>query len=131
MDAAQLEHRANLICIVTGTVLNGIRWSRPNGGSPQETILCNNANTECETSDGITGYSAVIDSPTRNILTIESFNAATDEGEWSCRDGAYGDPSSCEKTVARKLTLDMFLVHLFFKLSLIEALLHDWGLIQM
>ncbi|XP_041372806.1 uncharacterized protein LOC121386073 [Gigantopelta aegis] len=87
-----------LTCRITGTIVIGITWLRPNGGSPQEVVVCNTANTICEPSGGVTGYSAVIDSRTQVTLTIESFNMAVDAGEWICRDGPRGVPATCTKT---------------------------------
>ncbi|XP_041372986.1 uncharacterized protein LOC121386222 [Gigantopelta aegis] len=90
---------STLACAITGSIASGIRWVRPNGGSPQEVIWCNVANTMCIPAGGLTGYSASIDSPTQTTLTIDSFDAATDAGEWICRDGLIGQgPSSCNKT---------------------------------
>ena len=71
---------------------------RPNGGSPEEVVLCNTLNTMCIPS--VDGYSATIDSPTQQTLTIASFNPATDVGEWICKDGPYGAGSiSCNMAI--------------------------------
>ncbi|XP_041378744.1 carcinoembryonic antigen-related cell adhesion molecule 8-like [Gigantopelta aegis] len=79
-----------LTCKITMTVVYGIRWIRPNGGSPQMIILCDTANKVCDPAGGINGYTATIVSPTQHDLTIYSFNTATDVGKWICRDGSTG-----------------------------------------
>ncbi|XP_041373844.1 pregnancy-specific beta-1-glycoprotein 3-like [Gigantopelta aegis] len=99
MDGGYTGQRTTLTCTITGTIVSGIRWWRPNGGSQQAVVMCNTANTICEPSGGITGYSAVIDSRWQITLTIESFNTAVDAGEWICRDGEAGVPSTCTKTL--------------------------------
>ncbi|XP_041347153.1 uncharacterized protein LOC121367015, partial [Gigantopelta aegis] len=87
-------------CKITGTIVSGIRWIRPNDGSPQQVIICNTANTICDPSGGITGYSSLVISPTQNVLAIQSFNTTTDVGEWSCLDGPTGAGSFvCNMTV--------------------------------
>ncbi|XP_041373842.1 hemicentin-1-like isoform X2 [Gigantopelta aegis] len=99
MDGGYPGQSTKLTCTITGTIVSGIIWLRPNGGSPQEVVVCNTANTICEPSGGITGYSAVIDSRSQITLTVESFNTAVDAGEWICRDGPVGVPSTCTKTL--------------------------------
>ena len=94
-----------LVCTITGTVYSGIYWFRPNGGSPQQVVSCNSANTRCISVGGVTGYSAVINSPTQITLTIESFNTALDAGQWMCQDGANGVPAKCDKKTASTLTV--------------------------
>ena len=66
-------------------------------------IVCNTANTQCISIPSIPGYSAVINSPTQITLTIESFNTAVDAGQWTCQDGVYGVPATCDKKTASKL----------------------------
>ncbi|XP_041373630.1 pregnancy-specific beta-1-glycoprotein 8-like [Gigantopelta aegis] len=85
-------------CTVTGDIEVGIIWFRPNGGSPQKVIICDQLNTKCEQTDLVTGdkYKADIYS-THNVLTINSFNTNTDAGEWTCGDGINGD--SCMMSV--------------------------------
>ena len=96
-------------CSITGTVGYGIRWFRPNGGSPQEIMACNKANyTACEAVGGIAGYSAVVDSPRGITLTIRSFNVTVDYGYWTCRDGSVGIATSCRKRVLCKLCFSLF-----------------------
>ena len=66
-------------------------------------ITCNTANTRCISVGGVTGYSAVTNSPTNITLTIESFNTAVDAGQWTCQDGAFGVPATCDKKTASTL----------------------------
>ncbi|XP_041370993.1 carcinoembryonic antigen-related cell adhesion molecule 5-like, partial [Gigantopelta aegis] len=52
------------------------------------------------TMKNVSGYSAVINSPTQITLTIQSFNPAVDDGEWICRDGPTGEgQTTCIMTV--------------------------------
>ena len=104
MDPGHPGQTSKITCTITGTLLSGTFWLRPNGGSPQMVVSCNKANNMCLPSGGITGYRVVIDSPTQQTLTIESFNPATDAGEWTCVDGSLGVPSTCQKTALRKLS---------------------------
>ncbi|XP_041373597.1 carcinoembryonic antigen-related cell adhesion molecule 6-like [Gigantopelta aegis] len=77
--------KTTLICNIIGSLTRGIYFKKSNGGSPQVVIMC---------------YSAVILSSTQTTLTIESFNSATDAGEWTCYDGPSNDGrSTCNKTV--------------------------------
>ena len=68
-------------------------------------IVCNTANTRCISVGGVTGYSAVINSPTQTTLTIESFNTAVDAGQWTCIDGIQGVPAKCDKKTASRLII--------------------------
>ncbi|XP_041373940.1 hemicentin-2-like isoform X2 [Gigantopelta aegis] len=79
-----------LTCEIAGTVVAGVRWIRPNGGTPLMVMTCNKANTLCLPTGGVTGYGLSRDSPTHQTLTIESFNSSVDAGEWICRDGITG-----------------------------------------
>ncbi|XP_041372964.1 carcinoembryonic antigen-related cell adhesion molecule 6-like [Gigantopelta aegis] len=98
MNGGYPGQSTNLTCTITGTVISGIYWLRPNSGSRIQVVRCNTANTRC-VSDA-SGYSAVVDSPTQITLTIQSFNPAVDAGEWICRDGPTGEgQSTCNMTV--------------------------------
>ena len=66
-------------------------------------ITCNTNNTQCISVGGVTGYSAVTNSRTNITLTIESFNTAVDAGEWTCQDGLYGVPATCDQKTVSKL----------------------------
>ena len=103
LDIGLPGQSVTLVCTITGTLLSGIVWLRPNGGSPHEVIACNYANTLCVPTGGVTGYSAVTNSRTQITLTIESFNTAVDAGEWTCQDGLYGVPATCDKKTVSKL----------------------------
>ncbi|XP_041372851.1 carcinoembryonic antigen-related cell adhesion molecule 6-like [Gigantopelta aegis] len=96
LDSGNPGGNASLTCTITGTIVNGIEWLRPNGGAPHEVVSCNVVNTECELT--VTGYAGAVVSPTQNTLIIHSFNPTTDAGEWNCRDGLDGIPSKCSKT---------------------------------
>ncbi|XP_041373924.1 carcinoembryonic antigen-related cell adhesion molecule 6-like [Gigantopelta aegis] len=96
MDDGIRGHSTRLVCTITGTIVGGINWIRPNG-SPKHVIHCNYANNLCLPSGGITGYSVTIDSPTQHTLTIESFDIATDAGKWLCMDGT-SISGHCNKT---------------------------------
>ncbi|XP_041372805.1 synaptogenesis protein syg-2-like [Gigantopelta aegis] len=90
-----------LTCETAGTIITGIRWLRPNGGTPLVVMACYKANTLCLPSGGVTGYSVSRDSPTHQTLTIKSFNTSVDAGEWICRDGITGAGLfRCNKIVA-------------------------------
>ena len=104
LDTGQPGQSTTLVCTITRTVVRGIRWYRPNGGSPHEVIQCNTANTLCVPTGGITGYSTVTISHTQTTLTIESFNTAVDAGQWTCQDGPQGVPATCDKKTVSKLT---------------------------
>ncbi|XP_041373657.1 uncharacterized protein LOC121386728 [Gigantopelta aegis] len=96
MNGGRPGESLTLTCKISGTIVSGIRWIRPNGGSPQTVILCNTANTKCNQSGGIPGYTGTIVSSTQYDLTIQFFSTETDVGEWICRDGSTGaGPFSC------------------------------------
>ena len=106
LDSGNPGKSTNLTCKITGTIVSGIRWLRPNGGTLQEVMVCDIWNTECDPAVGITGYVGVVDSPTQDTLIIDSYSVAVDEGEWICRDGPSGTgQSSCKKTTTCKLHL--------------------------
>ncbi|XP_041373467.1 uncharacterized protein LOC121386582 isoform X2 [Gigantopelta aegis] len=91
-----------LACKLTGTIVNGMRWLRPNSGTPDILMQCNSINVRCIWGSRITGYRYNADSSTQTIIvTIESFNPNTDAGDWLCSDGAQSvGQSICNKTVA-------------------------------
>ncbi|XP_041373950.1 uncharacterized protein LOC121386963 [Gigantopelta aegis] len=100
MNGGRPGKSLTLICKITGTIVSGFRWLRPNGGSTQLIILCNTANTVCDPSGGITGYTDTIVSLSQHDLTIHSFSNEVDVGEWICRDGPVGaGPFSCNMTL--------------------------------
>ncbi|XP_041372746.1 uncharacterized protein LOC121386017 [Gigantopelta aegis] len=100
MNGRRPGENLTLTCNITGTIYSGIRWIRPNGGSPEMVVQCDYKNTVCDPSGGITGYTGTIVSPTQHDLTIHSFSNETDVGEWICRDGPVGaGPFSCNMTL--------------------------------
>ncbi|XP_041373349.1 carcinoembryonic antigen-related cell adhesion molecule 6-like [Gigantopelta aegis] len=96
MNGGYPGQSTTLTCTVTGTIATGIYWIRPDVHVPQ-VVRCNTVNTICRSD--VSGYSAVINSPTQITLTIQSFNPAVDDGEWICRDGPIGSQSTCNITL--------------------------------
>ncbi|XP_041373646.1 Down syndrome cell adhesion molecule homolog isoform X2 [Gigantopelta aegis] len=101
MDPANPGDSTTLTCTITGKINGGIRWIRPIASNPRtEVAKCDTRNTFCLYPGNITGYKAVAVSPTRNSLTIDSFNPVIDAGEWTCQDGMVGlVRRKCNKTV--------------------------------
>ncbi|XP_041373078.1 serine-rich adhesin for platelets-like [Gigantopelta aegis] len=90
-----------VVCKLTGMTDEGMRIMRPNSGSPQPVLICNSENNLCLALGLIRGYSAIASSLTRTTtVTIESFNASYDAGEWTCYVGKkeLGQLSTCTKT---------------------------------
>ena len=93
---------SKLSCYIMDTAIFGIRWLRPNSGDPLEVISCSTENN-CNISKGVTGYSVLILSPNRHVLTIHSFNTKVDAGSWICRDGPNGvGQRICAKKIQSK-----------------------------
>ncbi|XP_041374663.1 uncharacterized protein LOC121387571 [Gigantopelta aegis] len=95
MEPAVEGQKTELKCRISGTVQLGIFWVGPYN---KERVACNYLQRICEPSGEFPrGYTGVIDSPQQNTLIIESFDAKTDAGTWSCYDGWGGPRSYCSK----------------------------------
>ena len=92
-DPGQPGKSTQVVCKITDTVVFGIRWKGPKG----EVMRCTKDNTACVPVDSASGYSVIVDPPTRMTLTIASFNATVHAGSWSCTDGASSSYYSCRK----------------------------------
>ena len=110
MGAAFLGQKTTLSCEINGTVGHGIRWMRPNNGTPELIIVCNIPNSKCSLYNNATGYSVAINQTTQQqTLTIDSFNSTFDVGIWSCTDGVDGaGQTTCTKKVRGKYNIVSF-----------------------
>ena len=99
LDPVQPGSTTQLACSISGSPTSEIMWKRPNNGSRQEVMRCNVTSAVCEPVGGVAGYSAVVDSPSRITITIESFNTIVDYGYWICRGEPSGEIHTCRKSL--------------------------------
>ena len=125
MEPQFIGNETTLLCEITGFIMIGIRWMRPNNGKPEVVIGCNIPNTKCSLYNNATGYSVVINQTTQQqTLTIDSFNSALDVGIWSCTDGMVGaGQTTCMKVVISAASLIMGPVSLVTLVTVAELLI--------
>ena len=125
MGAAFLGQKTTLSCEINGNVGYGIRWMRPNNGTPEFIIGCSIPNSKCSLYYNVTGYSVAINQATQQqTLTIDSFNSTFDVGIWSCTDGVHGaGQTTCIKVVSSTASLIMGPVSLVTLVTVAERLI--------
>ena len=79
-------------CRITDTLMAGVEFFRPDG---VKVAFCNRNSTHCEYIDGFSRDYVVTPAPDVVVLVMKNVNISVDVGSWACRDGRYGELSTC------------------------------------